>query len=221
MENPTAYDYAKAMGGVEQVLSAKGIWESNFKPVNQFWREYKKEILKLNVAVYDLATYGDLRASLGGGHKTVTLFCHWKNHLVFNSDVKDAEGIINSLDKDQSRVCELIREIVGPKRIADTLKLVGTAECAPSVASILNLVIQQERPLFRTNIDQYQRLTLSRSELYEANRHQIDLWFCEKIITGNRLELRDGLSTAKQIREAISEQFSGLIHLYNCNSSLI
>ena len=45
LRDPDNYDYVRAMGGVEQNLSAKAVWELHFEPVANFWKQYKQSPL--------------------------------------------------------------------------------------------------------------------------------------------------------------------------------
>ena len=137
------------------------------------------------------------------------------------SDIRDAQGIARLVSSEQSRVSDLIRLAAGPERIRSAVELTGSNECANAVAQVLNAAIIMNQPLFRLNVNDEQQLLITELELWEANRRQIDLWFSDKIVAGNRLELRDGLFAPAEIKKIISDNFSGLVHLYNCNSTII
>jgi hypothetical protein len=58
-------------------------------------------------------------------------------------------------------------------------------------------------------------------EREEFNRQQLDAWFEELIIPGNRIELQDGLLTETEFAELIPADFVGTIHAANCHSVLL
>jgi hypothetical protein len=62
---------------------------------------------------------------------------------------------------------------------------------------------------------------LTKRELQEFNRQQLDIWFEGQLVIGNRLEFRDGLFSGSDIVPLIPSEFSGTLHLGNCHSTLV
>jgi hypothetical protein len=218
---PERHDYAKAMRGREETLTAEAAWDTHFLPAAA-WEICRPELEKLGVTIVSSASHIDVSKLLSGGFRTVTVLAHWKGHAVFPADLLDVVGIAREIVSNPSLLGTSLRPLVDNQALKNVATASLDADAARiELARMLTQAAESGARLFPIDLDQGQRLALTQLELREYNRRQLDIWFSGKLVAGNRLELRDGLFTADEIAGLVPNDFAGCLHLANCHSSLL
>jgi hypothetical protein len=219
---PARHDYAKAMRGPLETLTADAAWRTHFLPAIAAWKICRPQLEELGVTILSSAGRAGLRELLTGKFRTVTFLGHWKGHVVLPSDLSDAPGIAREIASDHSRLCMTLGSLVDTETLNHVAAAPpGSDQARIELARTLTQAIESGAPLFAIDLDQGERLALTTLELCEYNRHQLDIWFAGRLIAGNRLELRDGLLAADDVAALVPDDFAGCLHLANCHSSLL
>jgi hypothetical protein len=222
LSSPDHHDYARSIEGADFLLP-EAVFEAHFLPVAESWKTCRRQLERLGVKIIETASSAEVRRVLRDGFRTITIFGHWKGHQVLAGDIIDPVAVANRLLDSTDEIAELIRR---------TTDLSGV-ECiaAPSngepistraaLAEKLTTAIEAEQALFDLDFQGSDYVGLMRQELSELNRQAIDNWLAETMISGNRLELRDGLFSPKQVAELGFSEFVGCVHLANCHSTIL
>jgi hypothetical protein len=219
---PHRYDYARAMQGPTGGASGELVWEAHLEPVVAHLDSLLPELRELGVEVTPRITRDELRL-LFQRSRLVTLIAHWKGARLLPGDLPDPVTLAQRILREQSRVCDLLRSLIDRaalQRVADAPNgPISTHRVA--LTRVLNGAIASETRLFRSNLPEHIQLMLLPLEREEFNRQQLDAWFEELIVPGNRIELQDGLLTETEFAELIPANFVGTIHAANCHSVLL
>jgi hypothetical protein len=219
---PDRYDYARAMQGPTGGASAELVWEGHLEPVVAHLDSVLTELRELGIEVALRITRSELRL-LFQRAQLVTVVAHWKGARLLPGDLPDPVALARRILQEQSRVCDLLRSLID----RPALERVANAPDGPvgahrvALARLLNGMIASETQLFGTSLPEHVQLMLLPLEREEFNRQQLDAWFEELIIPGNRIELQDGLLTETEFAELIPAHFVGTIHAANCHSVLL
>lgn len=224
LQLPDRFDYAKAMQGLAGTLSAEAIWSAHFAPVAAAWQDCRQRLRAQGITVIESASSNCLRDVLEGDFRSVTVLGHWKGHEVLPADlIADPFDIAAELLSEKKSLGKTLRPLLEISDLSRLTELASIDEYTARIelAEILTRVVEGEQPLFGLELNDGESFAVTPAELHELNRRQLDYWLPGRIVTGNRLELRDGLHSAGELAPLISDNFVGSLQLCNCHSTLL
>jgi len=216
------HDYARSIEGADFLLP-EAVFETHFGPVANAWKICRQRVEPLGVEIIENASSAEVRRVLRDGFRTITIFGHWKGHQVLAGDIIDPVAVANRLQDSTDEMAELIRQTTDLSAV-QCIAAQSNAEPISTRAALaeqLTTVIEAEHALFELDFQGSDSVGLMRQELSELNRRAIDTWLAGTMISGNRLELRDGLFSPTQVADFGFSEFSGCIHLGNCHSAIL
>lgn len=199
--------------------SAETIWDSALSAVAGRTMKILAEVGELGVHIRWSAGLGDL-AQLFEGYRAVTLLTHWRSGRFFPDHILNADSLRRRIAVSKSRAGQLLRNRLGQE---ERLWLTDDAtpdEFAIRFSRAVNQVLEQF-DLGPSGYPPGWHSSHNLSYRVHANRAVLDAEFGADLVPGNRVQLCDGMRTARELAAVVPAQFDGVFDLTVCNSVMI
>ncbi len=141
--------------------------------------------------------------------RVVTLLAHFAGPLVRRLDILDAPRMAAIIEAGEGEAAQMLRSERASDRTPDGLR------------GLCNGFIRSSGPPFRGGRYRDVHFVASESTTMAWRRQLLDEAFEGALRPGNRAELSDGLHWPHEIAACIPDEFSGIVHLALCRSSVM